>query len=188
MRCHRSLLFAVLATALVSNSHRALSANNAEEDRAIIAVVLQDFANWKDVTFGDLEGVLELDPLSGADPDASADSIRSWSNKISKQVGDDLIEAFIERNRSAVPIAPLISGSPWARLRQPRPKHAYPWDLPKGAKATGSLTLPGISADGARALILIRHSWSIHGAVVTCLLSKERGVWHIAAKDQAVFL
>lgn len=178
----------VIMVVLACGETRPASASTAANDRAIVAVVLQDFANWKDVTFGRLEGVLELNPMSDAEDHASGEAIRSWARNIPDQVKDDLIKAFIQRNRSAVPIAPLISGARGARLRQPTPDHELPPALPEGAKAIGSLTLPGVSADGTRALILIRHSWSIHDAVVTYVLSKQGGIWKIAAKDQIVFI
>ena len=172
---------------LVLPRYLAVAAPGPEEDRAIVAVALHDFASWKEATFGELEGVLLLDPTSQADHLSVAD-VRSLSRNISNQIGNDLVEAFLKRNQSAVSVAPLVSGSAWARLRAPSEEDTYPPNLPKGAKATGSLTLPGISADGARALVMIRHSWSIHSAVVTYVLSKQSGVWRVTARDQAVFL
>jgi hypothetical protein len=183
------VLFLILAVAsIVCSETRADTVDTADDDRAIFGVVLHDFANWKDVTFERHYGVLELNSMSRVDPNASADAVRSWSVHISNQIGDDLIDAFIDRNHSATSITPLISKSRWARLHRATPHDAEPWELPKGTKAIGSLTLPGISADGTRAFIQIHHSWSIHEAVVTYLLSKQHGIWNITARDQIVFL
>lgn len=159
-----------------------------EDDKQVISVALRDFANWKGATFGNLEGVLELDPQSNTDLSGSADAVRSWARNVSSQVNDELIGAFIRRNQSAVPIAGLIAGCPWARIREAPSKDELPWNLPKGAKAMGSLTVPGFSSDRHRALLLIKHSWSIHGAIVTYVLSRQSGAWKVVARDQAVFL
>jgi hypothetical protein len=183
----RSVPLVIATLTLVLSGGCTPATTDSENDKAIIAVALQDFANWKDVTFGNLEGVLELDPVSDTSL-ASRDAIRSWSAHISNQVGDDLIDALIRRNKTPVSIGPLISDSRWARLRDWKKEDAYVRNLPKDAKAVGSLTLPGISADGLRALVLIHHSWSIHGAVVTYVLSKQSGAWIVTAKDQAIFL
>jgi hypothetical protein len=185
----RTFLFLTLAAASIAcGETRADPVDTVDDDRAIVETILHDFANWRDVTFERHHGVLDLNTMSRADPNASPDTVRSWSMHISNQIGDDLIDAFIDRNHSATSITPLVSKSRWARLHGARPHDPDPWDLPKGIRAIGSLTLPGISADGTRALIQIHHSWSIHEAVVTHLLSKQRGVWHITARDQIVFV
>ena len=149
---------------------------------------MEDFANWKQATFGELEGVLELEPDSEANPNATAQEVRSLAPEIQNHLDNDVVDAFIERNRSAAPVASLFSGSRWARLRRPTPNHSYTFGPPDGAKAIGRLALPGFNADGSRALVQIHHSWSIHGAVVTYVLSREQGKWKVVAQDQAVFL
>lgn len=159
-----------------------------EDDKQVISAALRDFYNWKGATFGNLDGVIELDPRSKADLTGSADGVRSWARNISTRMDAELIGAFIRRNQSAVPIAGLIAGCPWARIREGSSTDELPWKLPKGAKAAGSLTMPGFSADGRRALLLIQHSWSIHGAVVTYVFARESGAWQVVARDQAVFL
>jgi hypothetical protein len=183
----RRILFLVAVAVLVLSRDVTLAAAAPDDDRAIVGVVLRDFGGWKEATFGELEGVLLLDPVSRADH-LSVGDVRSLARNISDQISNDLIEAFIERNRSAISIASLVSGSSWARLREPTKEDTYPPNLPKDAKAIGSLTLPGISGDGDRALVMIRHSWSIHSAVVTYVLAKQSGAWRITARDQAVFL
>jgi hypothetical protein len=137
-----------------------------QADRAIVAVVLKDFANWKDATFGQLEGVLELDRNSKVNSDEAPEQVKSLAPEISNELDKDLVAAFVQRNRSAVPVASLVSGSPSARQRQPGLRDLDLPELPKGAKATGSMTLSRFSEDGSRAFIQIHHSWSIHGAVV----------------------
>ncbi len=181
--------FAIMALALVTCAKaREAVDHRTSEDKAVIAVVLKDFAHWKEATFGNLEGFLELDPLSDARSDATARDVKSLLPEIAEKISDDLVAAYIERNKVAVPVTALIADSPWARIRKPASKDAAPWNLPAGAKATGSLSLPGYSADGSKALILINHSWSIHGAIVTYVLSKQGDRWDIVARDQAVFL
>jgi hypothetical protein len=187
---HHAFLVVVLVATLIScdqDRGRSLPADP-ETDRAVIAVVLKDFAGWKGATFGNLEGLLELDSNSKANPDETPEEVKSLAPEISNELDKNLVAAFLQRNKSAAPVGSLISGSPWARLRQPASRDIEPPELPEGAKAIGSLTLPGLSENGARALIQIHHTWSIHGAVVTYVLSKEQGSWRVVARDQTVFL
>jgi hypothetical protein len=191
MMRRRTLLVAIAISAVVLIScgkERKLQPTGPEADRAIIAVVLEDFGKWKEATFGELEGVLELRPDSDANPDATPQEIKSLAAEIPGHLDDDVVEAFIERNKSAVPVTPLFSGSQWARPQQPSSDDSVMFGPPDGAKAVGSLTMPGISADGSRALVQIHHSWSMHGAVVTYVLSNKTGTWQVEARDQAVFL
>jgi hypothetical protein len=186
---HRIFLPVVTAAALFSCAQdRSPAPAGPDVDKAVIAVVLEDFANWKEATFGELEGVLELKPDSLANPDETAQNVRALASEITDHLDSEAVDAFVERNRSAAPVASLISGSQWARLRPPTAADTYSLGPPDGAKAVGYLTLPGYSADRSRALVQIRHSWSMHGAVVTYVLSREQGHWKIVARDQAVFL
>jgi hypothetical protein len=188
MKKYLTLLWVLAIALLACTQDGALPTAGPETDRAIIATVLKDFANWKEATFGELEGVLELEQTSMANPDATQEGIRSLAREASAQLSDDVIANFIERNKSAVSVTALFSDMPWARVRQPPSKDTYEWELPKGAKARGSLTLPGLSADRKHALIQIHHSWSIHGAFVTYALSFKNGSWQVSARGQAVFL
>lgn len=186
---HRIILPVLTAAALISCAQdRSPAPTGPDVDKEVIAVVLEDFANWKEATFGELEGVLELKPDSLANPDGTAQNVRALASEITDHLDNEAVDAFVERNRSAAPVASLISGSQWARLRQPAAADTYSLGPPDGAKAVGYLTLPGYSADGSRALVQIRHSWSMHGAVVTYVLSREQGHWKVVARDQAVFL
>jgi hypothetical protein len=186
---HRVFLPAVTAAALIScaQDHRP-APTGPDVDKEVIAVVLEDFGDWKEVTFGELEGVLELKPDSLANPDATAQDVRALASEITDYLDNEAVAAFVERNRAAAPVASLFSGSQWARLRQPTSPETFSLGPPDGAKAVGVLTLPGYSADGLRALVQIHHSWSMHGAVVTYVLSREHGHWQVVARDQAVFL
>jgi hypothetical protein len=185
----RIFLALVTAAALISCAQdRSPAPTGPDVDKAVIAVVLEDFANWKEATFGELEGVLEVKPDLLADPDGTAQNVRALATEITNHLDSEAVDAFVERNRSAAPVAPLISGSQWARPRQPTAPDTFSFGPPDGAKAIGSLTLPGYSADGSRALVQIHHSWSMHGAVVTYVLSREQGHWKVVARDQAVFL
>jgi hypothetical protein len=190
MMLQRVFLVAVLTVLLIScDQDRNFAAVGPEADKAVIAVVLKDFANWKEVTFGELDGVLVLEPDSEANPDATPEDIRSLASEISEELDDEVVATFIVRNRSAAPVTSLFAGLPWARLQQPAAKEAtFSFVPPDGAKAVGSLTLPGFSKDGSQALVQIHHSWSMHGAVVTYLLSKKNDTWQVVARDQAVFL
>lgn len=181
-------LSATLLASCVRDHESSARSASSEADAAVIAAALEDFANWKDVTFGELEGVLELESSSSADPHATVGDIKALAPEISGQLDDEIVSAFIVRNRSPLSMASLFSGSRWARPQPPGSKNIYRFGPPDGAKAVGSLTLPGYSADGSKALIQIHHSWSIHGAVVTYVLSKNDGTWRVVARDQAVFL
>ena len=179
----------VAAAALIScGQDHSPTPTGPDVDKAVIALVLEDFANWKEVTFGELEGVLELKPDSLANPDGTAQGIKVLASEIADQLDDEAVVAFVERNRSTVPVASLFAGSRWVRVRPPNVTDTYSLGPPEGAKAVGYLTLPGYSADGLRALLQIRHSWSMHAAVVTYVLSREQGHWKVVARDQAVFL
>jgi hypothetical protein len=188
MSC-RAAVLTVLAVWLVScENHSTPIPVTPKDDGQVISVAVQDFANWKGATFGDREGILEVDAETKADPNGTANAVKSWAHNIAGRIDNDLIDAFVRRNRSGQPVAALITGSAWVRIREPGSQNDFPWDLPKGAKAVGTLTLPGFSSDGSRALLLIHHTWSIHGAIVTYVLSKQGGVWHVVARDQVVFL
>ena len=154
------------------------------DDRAVVAAALADFVAWKEVTYGKHEGILSVDPLSAAWPDATAQYVRAHASELEDQLGNELVEAFVERNRIAAPITPLLPDPAWAHA-----PNASTWPrIPEGAKATGSLSLPGYSADGSRALLQIHHSWSIHGAIVTYVLTKKDGAWTVTGRAQIVFL
>ena len=155
------------------------------DDRAVVAAALADFVAWKDVTYGKHEGILSVDPVSAAWPEATAQIIREQASELEDPLENGLVEAFVERNRIAAPITPLLPDPAWAHA----PNAASTWPrIPEGAKATGSLTLPGYSADGSRALLQIHHSWSIHGAIVTYVLTKKDGAWTVTGRAQIVFL
>ena len=182
-------LLGILAIALSACERDVASpVSGPETDRAIVAAALKDFVNWKEATFGELEGVIELEQNSMANAEATPQTIRSLAHEASAKLSDDVIASFIERNKSPTVVTPLFSETPWARPKQPSSEDVYDWELPKGAKAKGSLTLPGLSADRKHALIQIHHSWSMHSAIVTYALSFENSGWQISARGQAVFL
>lgn len=157
------------------------------DDSAIAEVVLKDFAEWKEATFGEQTGVLAVAPTSMAQPQLTPERVVDLAPNIRGQVTQELAAAFVERNKVAAPVAPLLAGTRWAEVR-PIDTTADPRDLPPGIKASGHIALPGINADDTAALVQISHTWSMHGAVVTYVLSKEQGAWRIVARDQAVFL
>jgi hypothetical protein len=160
----------------------------ATDDRAVLEVVLGDFANWNDATFGNQAGVLALNPLSADLNYRTVPDTRRLVSRISDLVSDDLIVALLERNLVQTDLTSLVAGSKWVRIyTPPRDFDIFP-ALPDGAKALGSVSLPGFSPDGTSALVQINHSWSIHGAVVTYVLSKHGGNWEIRGRDQTVFL
>lgn len=195
MRCIRFLVATVaIVAASCSEPHELVQSpstdgpSQATDDQAVVSVVPHDFAEWKEVTFGNRDGMLALDPFSTELSSQTLLDIRKLIRPISGEVSDKLIAAFLERNKSMATIAPLVVGSPWARIEtSARDDEPFP-KLPDWAKATGSLTMPGFNANRTQALIQISHSWSIHGAVITYVLSNRDGKWRIDAKDQAVFL
>lgn len=187
----RIFLLAFTATTLIScdqNQDHKQQHQNPETDRTVIATALKDFAGWKEVTFGELEGVLELSPSSEANPDATLENVKSLALNIEGHLDKEIVTSFIERNKSTVSIAPIVSGLPWSRLEKPNSSDTYTFAPPNGAKARGSLTMPGYSTDRSKALLQIHHSWSMHGAVVTYVLSNKTGTWQVTARDQIVYL
>lgn len=82
MMRYGAFLFVSTVAALISCSQDRASPANRSVDEAVIAVVLEDFANWKQATFGELEGVLELEPDSEANPNATAQEVRSLAPEI----------------------------------------------------------------------------------------------------------
>jgi hypothetical protein len=185
----RIFLLAFTITTLISCSQdRKQQTLNPETDRAVITAALRDFAGWKDVTFGELEGVLELSPSSEANPDATIENVKSLALNIEGDLDKEIVTSFIERNKSTVSIAHIVSELPWSRLEKPNSSDTYTFAPPDGAKARGSLTMPGYSADRSKALLQIHHSWSMHGAIVTYVLSNKTGTWQVTARDQVVFL
>jgi hypothetical protein len=156
-------------------------------DKAVITAALENFSQWKSATYGIQEGVLEAAPNSLVISRQEMNGIKSFSDIIKNYLTDDIVDSFMQRNKSASPIAALISGSPSVRLQQS--PHTTPPDwLPDGVRATGSLTLPGFNADGTRAFVEIHHSWSVHGAITMFILSLDQGQWKVIARDQMVFL
>lgn len=184
------LLLSLVPIACDRSSNPAVPAKTVpNNDQLIVALVLQDFVNWKAATFGELEGILELDANSQRLPDMNRARVGRVATGIADHISDELIDAYLARNQTSVSIKALIAGSQrWARVRGPRAEGVHDWMLPDGVKATGSLALPGYSADGQRALLQIHHSWSMHSADVTYVLGKQNGRWVILARDQAVFL
>jgi hypothetical protein len=188
---YREVVLAFLLVLLLACGNRSKPTPVTPEDESqVVSVALQDFAGWKEATFGDLSGILVVDANSQAEPKLDLEGMRSLAPNVPSYVDAELVDAFLRRNRTSVPVAALIAGSPWVRVGEASTRQElFPDNLPKGAKALGSLTLPGFSADGLRALLLIHHSWSIHGATVTYVLSRTKGgAWRVIARDQAVFL
>ena len=158
------------------------------DDRAVLEVALCDFAAWKGPTFGELEGVLALDPLSAEPIYRTLSDTRQIIEPISDLVSDELILAFLERNAVRSDATSLVSGTPWARIYTAGEESRLNGILLDGAKALGSISMPGFNAGRSRALVQFNHSWSIHRAVVTFALSKQDGTWKIQGRYQTVFL
>jgi len=158
------------------------------DDRVVFEVVLKDFAAWKEATFGVQEGFLALDPLSTELVYRTSADTRQSIAPITNVVNDDLVEAFLERNKVQTDVTSLVARSPWVRIFTPPDESSFLEVPPNGAKALGSISMPGFNPGRTRAMVQISHSWSIHSAVVTYVLSKEDGTWKIQARDQQVFL
>jgi hypothetical protein len=186
---HRSVVLTYFLLLAACGTPSAPTPVAPDDDKLVVSAALQDFSSWTEATFGELSGVLEVDADSKAEPKLSAQDVKDLAPNIASHLDAELVDAFIRRNRSAIPVTALIAGSAFARIRAPQNSDDPFPNLPKGAKAVGSLTLPGFSADGLRALLQLHHSWSIHGATVTYVLSRDKGgAWHVIARDQAVFL
>jgi hypothetical protein len=187
----RYLFFSVAISVLAligCNAGHGENKVSGNEDRAVILVALQNFSEWDEATFGELKGVLSVSPETSAPKDLSVESVRREAPRIADAFEDGLAAAFVARNRTAVSAAPLTDDSTWAQAL-PEDWEPNTGNLPpKGAKATGSITLPGFSDDRTRALLQVQHSWSIHGATVTYVLEKKGGHWQVAARDQEVYL
>jgi hypothetical protein len=166
-------------------SHEQGAVPDIATDRAVIAAALADFVQNNSRLLGRTPGTILLDPMSQANPETTAEDVRAYAPEITVALSADLVDSFVERNRSPASIAPMISGSEWASLRG---GEKPTWDLSPGVKISGALTLPGYSADGSRALLQFLHSWSIHTAIETYVLHRKNGVWTVEAKDQLVFL
>jgi hypothetical protein len=186
MRQRTAILSIVLVALAACDSGESKSSLIAD-DSAIADVVLKDFAEWKEATFGEQPGVLAVAPTSMAQPDLTPEQVVNLAPNIRGQVTPELAAAFVEKNKVATPVASLLAGTRWAEVRTIEAA-ADRRDLPPGIKAIGHFALPGINAAGTSALIQISHTWSIHGALVTYVLTKEQGTWRIAARDQTVFL
>jgi hypothetical protein len=186
---HRTFLLAIFSTALMACA-RAPSAPSPgpEVDRAIVAAALEYFANSKDAAFEGREGVLEVAQYSAAGEHWAPALIRANAPEISDVLDDDLVAAFVLRNRSRVKVEALISGLPWARPQPPSTYNKHRSEIPEGIKAIGSITLPGVSSDGSRALIQIHHAWAAHGAVTTYVMARKDGEWEVVKRDVRVLL
>ncbi len=158
-----------------------------DTDRAVFTAALAHFERWKGVTFGQLTGVLEVELSTEVNPNATTKSVRALAQNISPFLESSLIESFIARNKASVSISPFILGLPSIRLRQKFTDEKHSYGPPVGAKAIGSLTLPGYSKNGFLALLQIRHSWSEHLAIVTYVLANKKGNWVILARTQVVY-
>jgi len=183
----RTVLLPILLVASAICRGEAPNAATSADDRAIMEVALKNFANWKKATFGEQSGVLAIAPASLAQPELKVERVKSLAPEIRVHVTDELAAAFVQRNTAGLPITSVVAGSPWVKVR-PTDSNADPRDLPPGVKATGYITWPGISSDGASAIVQFHHTWSVHGAIVTYFLVKEGGTWHVVARDQTVFL
>lgn len=159
-----------------------------DQDRAIVAIVLQDFVRWDDATFGRLKGVLAIKQRTISRRDETVEGIRALAPNIRSKISDSIARAHLSRNTISVNTAEVVRDSAWVKLMPENQQNAFPFTLPPNVKAEGSFTLPGIGNNGTRAIIQIHHSWSIHGAIVTYVLSKKNGTWQVIARDQAVFL
>jgi hypothetical protein len=158
-----------------------------QDDSVIAEAALKDFSEWKEATFGEQTGVLAVAPSSMAQPDLTSDRVLKLASDIGEKVTPELAAAFVKRNRESMPVTSLLAGTRWAQVRE-IDTNADPRDLPPGIKASGHITLPGVSADGTLAIIQISHTWSVHGAIVTYILAKEGSSWRVVSRDQAVFL
>jgi hypothetical protein len=157
------------------------------EERAILAVVLENFTKWDKATFGEQTGVLEVASSTRAQPELNSGRVIYLARNIRAQVTEELAVAFVRRNRTAAPVAALTIDSRWVKVRDTKDPFAELRDLPAGVKAVGYLTVPGIASSGDAALVQLNHSWSIHGAIVTYVLAKTGDGWKVVARDQMVF-
>lgn len=161
-----------------------------EMDREIATIVLADFKNWKDVTFGNFEGVLEVQELTRANPTLTQEDVMLLANEVAHHLNKEAIRSFIKRNEIAQPVDALILGVNDVLLRKQTVVDGYEYEmsLPDGVKSTGSLTMPGYGEKGLFAMIQINHRWGEHGAIVTYALSKKSGKWQIIGRGQIVFI
>ena len=195
MTRHNAFLLALVATMAVGcaeppdlGQHSVSRSNQlAADDQAVIDAVLRDFAGWKEATFGNREGILAIDLYSANLPYRTLPDMRQLLAGPSNAVSDELIVAFLERNEMKTTIAPLVAASRWARIDISADDTDIFREVPDWAKAFGSVSMPGFSPDRTRALIQINHSWSIHGAVVTYVLTKQDDIWKVENRNQAVF-
>jgi len=186
------LAFAVLASCSDSRDEGRSADLDADtlaaDDRAVLEVALADFGAWKEATFGIQDGVLALGARSTNLIDQTLPDTRQLIEPITDVVSDELIVAFLKRNAVQGDVTSLVASSQWARIYPPVDDSEF-WPIPPdGAKAVGSIALPGFNANRTHALVQINHSWSIHGTIVTYVLSRQDGAWTIQAKDQQVFL
>ena len=190
-RTIRNLLITSVISALSiagCNGGRDTRESLSNEDRAVILVALEDFAVWDQATFGNLKGVLSVASQTAAPKDLSVESVRREASRIDDAFDDGLAAAFVARNQSAVSSTPLIVNSSWAQKLPENWEYNSGRLPPVGAKATGWITLPGFNNDRTRALLQVRHSWSIHGATITYVLERTDGHWRVAARDQEIYL
>src|ERR1700722_3533761 len=75
-----------------------------EDERQVVSVAAQDFASWKEATFGELSGILVVEANSQAEPKLDLEGVRSLAPNIPSYVDAELVDAFIRRNRTSVPI------------------------------------------------------------------------------------
>jgi hypothetical protein len=162
------------------------SANSAR-DRAVVLAALEDFAKWDGATFGPNRGVLAIDASARITLDSTIETVRAMAPKIRGTLSEELVSAFLQRNRKSSPSFELVDGSPWAKPKPPELDISMRPELPVGIKAVGSFTFPGFSKDGSLALLQIHHSWSMHGAIVTYVLARDPSTWRILARDQVVY-
>ena len=186
MRLRELLVLASIAALAANSVHAANDAAPDTRDRQVLSVAVADFIGWEGATFGKLKGSFGVRVTTTADSNPSASSMRIECPRQTTGVDSPLVTAYFERNQKSVPVERLIHGLPFLELYSPPAGVQAGPSMPTRFKAVGSVTLPGYSADGTRALLTLRHSWSVHAAVITYVLRKQGARWGVLCRNQTV--
>jgi len=155
----------------------------ADRDRLILHTAVSHFASRSDIEWINPQGVILIEPIMYFERGPGKPYQYLLRNDfVKKEVDLKLINDFIGRNSRSVSFAGMRATHQYRMISVAENDLLAAGTPPSDFKKGITLFLPGLSADGQRAYVLI-DLHERHGSVAHYLLTNHRGQWKVEASS-----